>query len=118
MPAVPPLSLSVVPDRDHVTIAAVGEVDLATAADVETELQALWESGWMAVDIDLRQVSFMDSAGLHMMVRATRAAHRMGRTLTIVDGSDAVRRLLELTSMEDVLPIRPRTTDVAPVSAR
>jgi anti-anti-sigma factor len=108
--AVPPLSLSVVPDRDHVTIAAVGEIDLATAGDIETQLQELWESGWVAVDIDLRQVTFMDSSGLHMMVRATRAAHRMGRSLTIIDGSDQVRRLLELTSMEEVLPIKPRTT--------
>jgi anti-sigma B factor antagonist len=114
VPAVPPLSLSVVPDRDHVTITAVGEVDLATAGDVETQLQELWDSGWMAVDIDLRQVSFMDSSGLHMMVRAMRAAQRTGRSLAIIDGSDAVRRLLELTSMEDVLPIRPRTTGGSP----
>jgi hypothetical protein len=33
----------------------------------------------------------------------------LGTTLTIIDGSEQVRRLLSLTCMDEVLPIRSRT---------
>jgi anti-sigma B factor antagonist len=102
------LLISVVPDRERVTIIVAGEVDLCTASEIEAQLEELWLSGWTAVDVDLRQVSFMDTSGLHALTRAMHAAQTLGTTLTIVDGSDPVRRLLSLTRMDDVLPICSR----------
>ena len=103
------LSLSVVPGRDGVTVVVGGEVDLSNAGEFEAQLERLWAAGWTTVDVDLRQVSFMDSSGLHALSRAVRAASALGTTLTIVDVSEPVRRLLGLTGMDEVLPIRSRT---------
>jgi anti-sigma B factor antagonist len=103
------LSLSVFPNREYVTVVAAGEIDLSTSGQLETQVQELWAAGWTAVDIDLHRVSFMDSSGLHALARAMRTARDQGTTLTITDGSEPVRRLLTLTCMDEVLPIRPRT---------
>jgi anti-sigma B factor antagonist len=102
------LSLSVVSDRDGVILVVAGEVDLSDAGEIEAHLEELWAAGHTTVDIDLHQVSFMDSSGLHAITRAARAARAPGTTLTIIDVSEPVRRLLGLTCMDQVLPIRSR----------
>lgn len=79
-------------------LVVAGEIDLATAAEFSDALTAAIEHGGN-VELDLYQVSFMDSQGLAAMCGAL-AALPDGRTLRVFDSSPNVRRLLEVTGLD------------------
>jgi anti-anti-sigma factor len=87
------LTLSV---RDDGVIALEGEVDGATADGLD---DALVVAG-PVIQLDLAGVSFIDSAGLHTLLRAH---HRPGAAVSIVAASANVLRLFELAGVDDVL---------------
>jgi anti-sigma B factor antagonist len=97
------LRLSVVPDRDRVVVRAHGELDLSTAELVRTQLQELAASGWSDVVLDLRPLSFMDTAGVHVLLSAQDDASRAQTSFAIIAGEDPVIRVLALTGTRDLL---------------
>jgi anti-anti-sigma factor len=97
----------VVAHRDLVRVAPEGELDLATCEPVAAMLDELWESGWTDVVLDLRQVTFADSTTLHLLVQNQRRAERDGMRFRIIDGSDAVQRILTISGLRPVLDFMP-----------
>ncbi|MCG8917278.1 STAS domain-containing protein [Actinokineospora sp. PR83] len=88
---------------DPVVVSVTGEVDLATAPQLEAELSdALATPGATGVRVDLAGVEFMDSAGLRVLVAALRTAEEGGRTLTLAAPHDRVRRIIEITGLSEV----------------
>lgn len=93
------LELTLHPDRDRVVIEVAGEIDIATIGRLEGAVNDLYQSGWRDVVVDLRPIEFLDSTGLCWLVSATHDARSKGRTLSLIDGSPIVARLLELTGL-------------------
>lgn len=90
---------------EHVTVLAVsGELDLATSPELEAELQRA-NSGPELLVLDLRGVTFMDSTGLSLLVKAHRRAQDAHRRLAVVRGSAQVQRLLMLTGVAERLTL-------------
>lgn len=85
------------PERGAVVLAVRGELDLASSPLLERELVALDQAGAERLVVDLSDVRFMDSTGLHALLAARRRALDSGRALTIKPGPDAVQRIFELT---------------------
>jgi anti-sigma B factor antagonist len=83
---------------EGVVVALAGEVDLATVPVVEDELRRA-EASQDLIILDLRDVSFMDSTGIRMLVAADRRNRARGAALVIVQGSPQVRRLFELSGL-------------------
>lgn len=75
-----------------------GELDLSTVSVVEDELVVAQESHQLVV-MDLRNLSFMDSTGLRVIVMAEQRARALSRRLVIVQGPPQVQRVLELTGV-------------------
>jgi anti-anti-sigma factor len=71
------------------------------------ELRALWDAGWSEVVADLRDVTFLDSTGLHVLVLHHRHAAERGLRFSIIDGGAPVSRVLELTGLDQVLDRTP-----------
>jgi anti-sigma B factor antagonist len=80
-----------------------GELDLASASELRAQLEHAWQSGVDQVVVDLRDVEFMDSTGLHAIVGAHQHAQESGLAFGIVDGGEQVHKLLSLTGMLDTL---------------
>ena len=55
--------------------------------------------------IDLREVEFMDSTGLSIIVKAHQRFADAGRQLALVRGTSQVQRLLDLTGVAERLPL-------------
>jgi anti-anti-sigma factor len=55
--------------------------------------------------VDLRDVTFMDSTGIRLLLFAREHARRCGASLVIVRGPDEVMRVLELVGLDDQLDI-------------
>jgi anti-sigma B factor antagonist len=80
-----------------------GELDLATVPDVAERLRELRESGVDHVVLDLRELVFMDSTGLRLVMSEDAAARADGRTFEVVRGGPAVQRIFELACMAERL---------------
>ena len=102
-----PLTVSVVPHRDVVSVVAAGELDLASGPQLEGELTGLRERGFDRIELDLRQVQFIDSAGLRTLLCLRNDAKRTGTALTVVPPARAVQRIFELTRTTGLFDWRP-----------
>ncbi len=92
-------SIRIRPDRDRVVVALGGELDLATAPRAEQWVRALYERGFRSVALDLRELSFVDSSGLRLLLELHDLAAADGCRFAIVDGAGPIRRLLDLTGL-------------------
>jgi anti-anti-sigma factor len=81
-----------------------GELDLATAPELERVLGDELAHG-RDVRLDLRELAFMDSSGVRVLVTAHRAAERGQGTLRIVAPREggAVDRVLSIAGIADQL---------------
>ncbi len=101
-----PFSLSVVPDRSEVGVVLTGDLDVASADLLERKVHELQGSGFERIVIDLRRASFMDSAGLRVLLGLQNDALRNGHRLTLVPGPPAVQRIFELTATRSLFDWR------------
>ncbi|MEU6532282.1 STAS domain-containing protein [Streptomyces sp. NPDC046928] len=89
-----------------------GEIDLGTATSLTTRLDALTSAPSPDLVLDLREVTFIDCAGLGVLCRArNRARARAGR-LRLVSDSARFRRMLRLVDLGGVFEVASRLPDV------
>ncbi len=86
-------------------IAVSGELDLASSPALQDELDRAAGSDSQMLIIDLRELDFMDSTGLSVLVRAHQRTEEQGRQLAMVKGPQQVQRLLSLTGVADRLTL-------------
>ncbi|MBD0330818.1 MAG: STAS domain-containing protein [Thermoleophilia bacterium] len=82
-----------------------GELDLGTAEQLEDELGRVEAEGPELLVLDLRSLSFLDSTGLRVVASADARARDQGRRMVIVQGPPAVRRVFELTRLDEHLDV-------------
>ncbi len=73
----------------------VGELDLATAPQLEETLEAAQASARLVV-LDLRRLTFLDSTGVHLVIDAGTRARRSGHRLVVIRGTGQVQILFAL----------------------
>jgi anti-sigma B factor antagonist len=90
------------PQRERVVVDLVGEFDVAVAARVTAVIEDLLDVGFADIVIDLRSLSFMDSAGVHSLISAHRSAGRRGASLSLLRGPNGIHRVLTLTGTDSL----------------
>ena len=83
-------------------VALHGEVDLSVAETLEAALEDSIRESVGAFIIDLSDLDFIDSTGLHVLVRARGLLSREDRALAVVCPHGPVRRVLELSGVSDL----------------
>ena len=86
-------------------IVVSGELDLASGPALEDELARVCATGIELLVLDLRELEFMDSTGLSILVKANQRAADAGRRFGLVKGSRQVQRLLDLTGVAERLTL-------------
>jgi len=101
-----PFSVAVREADGLLVVVARGELDLATAPELEAALLTPLRDGASAV-LDLRDLDFMDSTGVRVIVAAHHAAEEHGGRFAIVRTSPdgAVARVLEISGLDAVLDV-------------
>ncbi len=116
-----PLSISHTRAGGVHRLTPVGELDLATAPLLESAFDAVLEDGDAEmILVDLRALSFMDSTGIHLLLRMYAACEDADR-LRVINGSRVVERILDITGVRTHLPIISSDSDPlapAPVTHR
>jgi anti-sigma B factor antagonist len=85
------------PQDGALVIALYGELDLASTPLLEQGLLDAEAARVPRLVIDLSGLEFIDSTGLHALIRAHERARESDQELLLVRGPRAVQRLFELT---------------------
>jgi anti-anti-sigma factor len=108
-------------EKATVMVTVNGDIDTVSAHRVGTQLAAAATCcvGVRCLVVDLRAVTFLDSAGLHMLVCARKDLAQRGMDLFLVvrDGTIAAR-LFQITSLHDVLGVHHRVGDALEAAGR
>ena len=102
MPA--PLSLEISASSTATIVRVAGEIDLDTKDDLEDALAQLGVTP-RYLDVDLGEVTFIDSSGLQMLMRMHRVCQASGGVLTIRRPSPSVRSLFDVAGVNATLTI-------------
>jgi anti-sigma B factor antagonist len=106
--------------RDAAWIRVVGELDIATTPQLELTLEEALRSARLVI-LDLRQLEFMDSSGIYLLIKADAHARSRGQRLVVVRGPAQIDHLFELVGISDRLefvdPEALKSVARAPTSA-
>lgn len=99
------LRLQVDTGNDAAVIHLHGELDPHTAPLLQREVDRLIDLGSTRVVCDLRDLRFIDSSGLRVVISAHRRLVGSGGSFALAAPNDTTRRLLEITGLLDHLEI-------------
>ena len=94
-----------------------GEIDMMTIEVLREAFQGLIDRNLSNVVIDAREVTFLDSTGLHAFVEGKRLIHEQGSTIVMVP-SRIVRRVLDLVFPDGLFATRVETIDEATAAVK
>ncbi|MGH2979045.1 MAG: STAS domain-containing protein [Solirubrobacterales bacterium] len=90
---------------DQTTLSVAGEFDASCVLRFERLLRDAVEDATQCLLVDMRKVTFIDSTGLALLLRAEAASRQDGFELQIVRSpAAAVMSALEASGLERVLP--------------
>jgi anti-sigma B factor antagonist len=88
-------------DAEGVVLALDGELDLASAPELERQLREISTTNRGRLLIDLGGLTFMDSTGLGVILGAQRSTEAAGNRFSLRSGQKQVQRLFAITGMAD-----------------
>ncbi|GAA1117239.1 STAS domain-containing protein [Nocardiopsis composta] len=99
-------------DDRTVIVTVEGDLDIATAGDLQEHvLAAVQEHGpWLV--LDLSALEFMDSSGLNAVIHIYRAVKERGGSLALAAPNDRVTKVVRLVGLHRQVPVH-RTVQVA-----
>jgi anti-sigma B factor antagonist len=94
-------------DRTGATasVAVKGELDIETLPEFEQVVRSARSPDVTRLVVDLRQVTFLDSMTVELLLRLHTELAEAGGELLVVRGPRAVHRVFELTGLDRVLTI-------------
>jgi stage II sporulation protein AA (anti-sigma F factor antagonist) len=98
------LSWAIQPRGRRVIVRLDGELDTDTAPRLARQIEPLAETGSHLI-LDLAAVRFCDCAGLNLFVRLQLLASAAGGWMHLAEPTPAIRRLIALTGLYDILPV-------------
>jgi anti-sigma B factor antagonist len=105
------VSIDVSASGSGTIVTAAGEIDSTSAPVLRQHLDALLDGVVGDLTVDLRQVSFLDSAGLCVLATAHRRAVRQDVRMRVLASSRAVIRPLQITGLWELLRAEQVATD-------
>jgi anti-sigma B factor antagonist len=90
---------------DRVVLCLHGELDLASAPMLAQEIEKASSESAAMVVLDLKELRFIDSTGLRIVLAANERAQERGQEFALTRASEQVQRLLSITGVGEHLRI-------------
>jgi len=106
--------VQVVMEKATVVVVVQGEVDAASADGIGQELlsSAIGRDGTRCLVVDLRQITFVDSCGLGMLLRLAQSLSQLGiEAFMVVKPACLVARLFQITDLGRLVSVHHRMGD-------
>ena len=92
-------------------VSASGEIDIINAEDLRDVLLSALNAGASALVVDMTSTTFLDSAGITALVRATRRATATDAVLRLAVTAPSVLRVLSLVGIDRLIEVYPGLPD-------
>jgi anti-sigma B factor antagonist len=99
------LKISVEGNGQRRTVRLEGECDIASAPELRESLRPLVPPDVNDLVVDVSDLEFIDSTGLGVIVGALRRIREGGGELTLAGAKGPVRRVLEVTRLDQAIPL-------------
>ena len=90
---------------DSALVTVRGEIDVASAPQLRTHLHELCTEDTRTVVVDLREVTFLDSSALGVLVGALRRCRENESEFRLVINSPRLLKIFEITGLTTVFEI-------------
>ena len=95
----------------YVIVELSGEADATNSDALREILDAEIRRQPRTMVLNLRELRFMDSTALHVILRASRTMDRSGCILAIAAPCEAVAKVLKLTATDQLIPVYANVSD-------
>ena len=86
-----------------ICLSVIGEIDLANAAEFSAQLKIATQSDGRGVILDLRELRYIDSSGIKVLLRA----QETGRKIVLAATVPSVYRILTITGLDQLMLMFP-----------
>lgn len=98
-----------------------GDLDVTTVDALRSTLESIFANGCRRIVLNMASTSYMDSAGMGLMVSAVRRMRDRGGLLSLINVSPEVLRALSIARLVDFLPVsrigeRPEIPELDPAT--
>ena len=97
------LSVSTQSDDARVVVALAGELDLHEAKRLSVAMSEVLTGPITAIEVDVRKLTFIDSAGIRAVLIARAEAKRLGVAFRLWGASTAVGRIMKIAGVQDLM---------------
>lgn len=92
-----------IPKHRMVVMRLSGEIDHHTASDIRIVLDSeIKRSGAINIALDFKEVTFMDSSGIGMIIGRFKIVTALGGNMIIYNASDQVKRILAMSGVQNL----------------
>jgi anti-sigma B factor antagonist len=97
-----PLRIETVECDGSLVLAAEGELDIVTSPLLDEALVRARATDATSIVVDLAKITFIDSTGLHVLIKHSRAEDHRAR-ISLTKGSEQIQRLFRLSGASEYL---------------
>ena len=81
-------------------VVARGQIDLGSSRRLSEALLRAIDDGLTNVVVDLKDVNFIDSTGLGVIIGVGKRLRRVGGSLTVLSSDETIRKVFELAGVQ------------------
>lgn len=79
-----------------------GEVDISNASQLREELKTMLEEKTAVVEMDIKELSYIDSTGLGVIIGTYKRMEEKGLSLKLRNPAENVKKLLKITGLDRI----------------
>ncbi len=88
-----------------------GRLDSKTSPEFEKKIVRVIEDGSNQIIVDFEELEYLSSAGLRVLLKATKSLKQIEGRIVLCSMADYVREVFEISGFDTFLPIVPKRDD-------
>lgn len=101
------LEIDIQKEENRTIVILSGEIDVYTAGRLKEQLLPLTNEEGSTIQVDLGQITFLDSTGLGVFISAYKSAQKNNCNLEFIRLRDRVLRLFQVTGLHEIMNLKP-----------
>ena len=99
-------------------LAIEGRVDGSTAPRFQRVLGTVADAGTKGLVLDLEDLTYISSAALRVLLGLTKAQARKGGTLMVCSVPESLRKVLEVSGFDQIIPVHDSQAEALAACSR
>jgi len=100
--------------QDDIRVCSVaGELDAYTAPELRDALDAVLAEGQATIIVDLRELTYLDSTGLGILVGTAKKARHAGGDLAVCCTRPNLLKIFQISGTHEILNLQPTLDEAA-----